>query len=161
MKKIPLIVATLLMLSACTKDDKALVGTTWSQSSESVSTHVETGDTSSVSSHSFEIKFETATHGHAYLRNSETHYWDETPHTYSIYGVFDVSYTFNGEEGTMTFTKEHCEGVNVADEFLDEFWNDPITSSFYTYADDSKILLYSCPSSMAYYTSHIIVLTKE
>lgn len=164
MKKIAIIAfAAITMLAACTKEDEVLVGTTWSQSSWSTSINTETGDTSSVDSGSFEIKFETATHGHAYLRSSNTRYWEHDTITYSIYGVFDVSYSFNGEdkEGTITFTQEQCEAEMYAEEYLADFWNDPITSSFYTYSDDNKLLLYSCPSDMAYYTAHLVVLTKE
>lgn len=163
MKKIALLLAATLLVAACTKEDEALVGTTWSCSSESVGIWTETGDTADVRSYSFEIKFENSSHGHAYLHNSETNYWEHDTITYTLYGVFDVSYSFNGEdkEGTITFTKEHCEGEMYAEEYLAQFWSDPITSSFYTYSNDSKMLMYSCPSDMAYYNSHLVVLTKE
>ena len=162
MKKIFFLLAASFILAACTKEDEALVGTTWSHSSESVGIWTETGDTSSIRSYSFEIKFETATHGHAYLHHSETNYWEHDTITYTLYGVFDISYSFNGEdeEGTITFTKEHCEGEHYADEYLEHFWSDPIVSSFYTYAEDSKMLLYSCPGQYSF-SSHLVVLTKE
>lgn len=163
MKKLPLIAAALLILSACSKDNDALENTSWKWSSDSTSTWVETGEVADVRSNSFEIKFDSPTHGHAYLHYSYTNYWNDTPITNSLYGVFEVSYSYNGEEkeGAITFIKEHCEGENYADEYLAEFWNDPITSSFYLYADDGKMFLYSCPSDMAYYNTHQIILTKE
>ena len=161
MKKILFLLVATFLLSACTKEDEALVGTTWSLSYGGASVNLETGDTVSIGSYSFKIKFETANQGHAYLNTSETRYWGNDTITYAIYGVFDVSYSFNGEnqEGTITFTKEHCEGVMYAEEYFDYLWNEPITSSFYTY-DDSKMLIYSYPGEFSI-NSHLMTLTKE
>lgn len=163
MKKLALIaIAALTMLAACTKDDEALVGTIWSLSYGGSSVNLETGDTTSVGSYSFKIKFETANHGHAYLNKSETRYWEYDTITYVINGVFDVSYSFNGaeKEGTITFTKESCDGQMYAEEYLAYLWTDPITSSFYTYADDTKMLIYSYPSEFSL-AGHLTTLTKE
>lgn len=162
MKKILFLLAATLLFAACTKEDDTLVGSTWSQSYGGLSIGLDTEDTTSVSSYSFEIKFETATHGHAYLHHIETIYWEHDTVTYTLNGVFDVSYSFNGEdkEGTITFTKENCEGEMYAEEYLAQFWSDPITSSFYTYSNDSKMLLYSCPGQYSF-SSHLVVLTKE
>ena len=163
MKKIILVATTILILSACSKGNDDLGNTSWKWSVSQTGTWVETGEVSDVRSSSFEIKFDGPTHGHAYLHCSDTNYWNDTPRIKSLYGVFDVSYSFNNEEkeGTITFTKEHCEGENYADEFLAEFWNNPITSSFYIYANDGKMFLYTYPSDMAYYNGHQMVLTKE
>ena len=162
MKKILFLLAATLLLAACTKEDEALVGTTWSLSYGGSSVNLETGDTSSVGSYSFKIKFETANHGHAYLNTRETRYWESDTITYVINGVFDVSYSFNGadKEGTITFTKEFCGGEMYAEEYLDYLWTEPITSSFYTYDDDSKMLIYSYPGEFSI-NSHLITLTKE
>lgn len=161
MKKILFLLVATFLLTACTKDDEALVGTIWSLSGGS-SVILETGDTSSVGSYSFKIKFETANHGHAYLNKSETCYWEHDTITYVINGVFDVSYSFNGaeKEGTITFTKESCDGQMYAEEYLAYLWTEPITSSFYTYADDTNMLIYSYPSEFSL-GGHLTTLTKE
>ena len=62
--------------------------------------------------------------------------------------IYDVKYTFDGEEaGTMTFRKEYGEIINSYHSDINNY-TDTITTSFYTYAGNNKMLIHDTPNKL-------------
>ncbi len=135
MKKIALILLSVLCLAACTKDPSpALEQTTWEYRTEI-----------SNATYTIWLELSSPTHGFAIINSSSFSYG------------YDVKYTFDGKEsGTMTFRKEFVETYNTSIPDLSQY-ADTITTTFYTYAGNNKMLINATPSTILEH----IELTKK
>lgn len=134
MKKIIILAATvLLMLSACTKEPSStLEQTTWQYSTEISNIQ-----------YNFYLVLSSPTHGYAIIYESP-----KNSSSGSIYQVYDVRYTFDGEEsGTIRFRKEYGVGNNTSQTNINNY-TDTITTSFYTYAGNNKMLVHDTPNKL-------------
>lgn len=132
-KSIILAAAAILTMTACTKESNpTLEQTTWQYSAEIYNTQ-----------YSFYLVLSSPTHGYATIYESP-----KNSSSASIYQVYDVKYTFDGEEsGTISFRKEFIEGTNTSQFNLDDY-TDTITTSFYTYAGNNKMLIHDTPNKI-------------
>lgn len=132
-KLIILAVAAILTMTACTKESNpTLEQTAWQYSTEISNTKYSVG-----------LVLSSSTHGYATIYESP-----KNSSSASIYQVYDVKYTFDGEEsGTISFRKEFSEGTNTS-QFNPDEYTDTITTSFYTYAGNNKMLIHDTPNKI-------------
>lgn len=134
MKKIIILaVSAFLMLSACTKEPiPILEQTTWQYSTEISNIR-----------YTFILCLSSPTHGYAVVYEES----NNVSNTFMEH-IYDVKYTFDGEEaGTMTFRKEYGEIINSYHSDINNY-TDTITTSFYTYAGNNKMLIHDTPNKL-------------
>ncbi len=134
MKKIIILaVAAILTLTACTKETPpTLEQTTWQYSAEISNTQ-----------YSFYLVLSSPTHGYAMIYESP-----KNSSSGSICQVYDIRYTFDGEEsGTIRFRREPGASVPTNTTNLVNY-TDTITTSFYTYAGNNKMLIHDTPNKI-------------
>lgn len=131
-----------IMLSACTKDPSpTLEQTTWQYQTE-------------ISNKQYRLYLAllSPTQGYAEIIESGNN------SSYgSILQVYDVRYTFDGNEsGTIKFRKEYGETYTSNQTSFDDY-TDTMTSTFYTYAGNNKMLISCTPNRLL----HQIELTQQ
>ena len=143
MKRLTLILLSALFLVSCSKD--TLEQTRWEYKT-AMANH----------DYTIELNLTSASHGNAVIKeyiNPPA----EGLQPCSFTHVYDVSYSFDGDEsGTITFRKEYVETYNTSQTYFN-WYTDTVTSSFYTYAGNNKMFIYTTPCSILEH----IELTKK
>ena len=143
MKKIIILAFTaFLMLSACTKEPSpTLEQSTWQYQTE-------------ISNRQYRLYLVllSSTKGYAEIIES-----GNNSSSGSTLQVYDVRYSFDGEtSGSIKFRKEYDETYTSNQASLDDY-TDSITSTFYTYAGNNKMLISNAPNRLL----HQIELTRQ
>lgn len=135
MKKLLFIMAAVLCFAACGKDNvPTMEGTSWKCTYEVGYRTI-----------TLTLDLTSATHGHATIRESEE---SSGIQPWSVTHVYDVRYTFDGNEsGSMTFIKESMNVYGTPQTYF-SWYTDTVTTSYYTYAGNNKMFVYTTPNSL-------------
>ena len=135
MKRLLCIFVASILFVGCTKEDSPLVKTQWDVTENFGENHRVT----------LTLNFDTPSRGNARVYESITGPTSQMSYVSSIYSV---KYLFDENDcsGTVTFTKESST-ANGWDgpSYMPHYYSDTVVSSFYTYAGNNKMFLFSTP----------------
>lgn len=130
-----MICAMLLLFVACSKNsNNSLENTSWGYSWD-MGAH----------RYSLNLNLDSPTRGNAELRENIE---NEGVQPVEILVIYDIKYTYDEKEnsGSVTFAKESSYAYGMTDpSYFPSYFKDTCTSSFYTYAGNNKMFLYSTP----------------